>query len=82
MVVIDQREDAAHQPPGGVAQGDGQDGVGDVIGHDVEVNLPEDHEGGQHDVGGRLADARPTEGAGVDLVDADKHITGAHIPQK
>ena len=76
VVVIQQCGHAAHEPPGGIAEGDGDDLVGDIVGHDVEVYLAEDHEGAQHDPHGHLAVARAAEGGGVDLVDAEEEIEG------
>ena len=74
--VVDERGHAAHEPAGGVTHGDGDDLVGDIVGHDVEVYLAEDHEGAQHDPHGHLAVARAAEGGGVDLVDAEEEIEG------
>ena len=81
LMVIDGSKRTAQQPACGVAHGDGDDLVAD-LGHSEQVDLPEHHEGGQHNDHGGLAVARAPEGTGIDLVEATQHIEGGHPPQQ
>ena len=73
---------AAHQPARRVAHGHGEDGVGDELGHNEEVDLPEDDEAEEHDEHGRAAVAGPAQGPGQDLVHAAEHVEGRDAPQE
>ena len=73
LVIIDGGEQAAQQPSGGIAHGDGDDLVAEP-GHNKQVYLPEGHEGGQHDDHGRLGIAGTSQRAGVDLIEAAEDV--------
>lgn len=82
MAIIEQCEGAAHEPTGGITQSDGNDGVGDEVRHDKEVNLAEDDERAQHDNHRCAGIACAAQHAGVDLVDAAEHVERRAITQQ
>ena len=52
------------------------------MGHDVQIDLAEHHEGAQHDDHGHLAVACAPQRAGIDLVDAAQQVEGGNVPQQ
>ena len=81
-LVGDCQDDAAQHPARRISQGNRQDGVADVMGHDEKIYLSEEDKGEEH---GHHGDAGPSgtpEGASVDLVEAGKQIERGEVGEE
>ena len=81
-MVVDQGGEGADEPSGGVAHRDRDDLVADEIRHDVQIDLPEDNEGEEHDDHRSAAVPGSSQRAGAYLVDDAEDVKRGNRAQK
>lgn len=74
LPVIQQGQSAANQPSGRIAHSDGEDRVGNKVGHYKQVALAEQNEGEKHQNHRCAAVAGAPERCRIDLVDTAQHV--------
>ena len=73
LVEVNGGNQAAKEPTGGIAHGNGDDFVADT-GHDKQINLSENNKGRKHDHSRCLAVTGSAKSAGVNLIETAEQI--------
>ena len=82
LPVIQQGQSAANQPAGRVTHSDGENRVGNKVGHYKQVTLAEQNKGEEHQDHRCAAVASAPERGRIDLVDAAQHIKWRKKPEE
>lgn len=72
----------AKQPADRIGEADPKYRIGDVVGHDIQIDLPEYDEGANHDKHRRTGVSGAAERARINLMNAAEQIERRNEPQK